>query len=189
MTRRRTVLAVSVLGLLVTTLLTSCGDDGGGPTGTVAVLLADGPADDYDHLFVTIREVSLISTDNEFSPEVLFRSEAGLEVDLLDLRDEDFLVAVKRSVAAGTYSKIRLEVSDVRPEGGPCEQLRTTLPSGRMDLNPRRDFEVVAGGTLSIRFDIDANKSLNLHVAGYSGRCVFRPVVYSDDFASNGIKS
>jgi len=47
------------------------------------------------------------------------------------------------------------------------------LPSGKIDLNPRGDFEVTAGATLSIRIDIDADKSIKLHQAGQSGKCIF----------------
>jgi len=54
------------------------------------------------------------------------------------------------------------------------------LRSGKIDLNPRGDFEVTAGATLSIRIDIDADKSIKLHQAGQSGKCIFRPVVFVD---------
>lgn len=54
------------------------------------------------------------------------------------------------------------------------------LPSGRIHLDPREPFQVRGGGTLAIRLDIDANKSINLHQAGNSGKCIFRPVVFVD---------
>lgn len=54
------------------------------------------------------------------------------------------------------------------------------LPSGRIDLDPREPFQVRVGGTLAIRLDIDANKSINLHQAGNSGKCIFRPVIFVD---------
>jgi len=161
----------------------SCGGGGSGGSqsatgssgsGSVALLLADGPADDYDQIFITITEVSLIPKEGRGrSPVVIFRNSAGIEVDLLDLRDEDYLLTVNRSVPAGVYEKIRLQISDISPAGGPCKSLR--LPSGKTDLNPRGLIEVVPNRTLSIRLDVDANKSINV-----SASCNFRPVVFVD---------
>ena len=166
-----------------TFFLVSCGGGGSGGSssatgssgsGSVALLLADGPADDYDQILMTITEVSLIPPEGRGrSPVVIFRNPAGIEVDLLDLRDEDYLLTVNRRVPAGVYEKIRLQISNVDPVGGPCPSLR--LPSGKIDLNPRGFIEVVPNRTLSIRLDVDANKSINI-----SASCNFRPVVFVD---------
>jgi hypothetical protein len=166
-----------------TFFLVSCGGGGSGGSstatgssgsGSVALLLADGPADDYDQILITITEVSLIPPEGRGrSPVVIFRNPAGIEVDLLDLRDEDYLLTVNRRVPAGVYEKIRLQISNVDPVGGPCPSLR--LPSGKIDLNPRGFIEVVPNRTLSIRLDVDANKSFNV-----SASCNFRPVVFVD---------
>ena len=180
----------------ISLFLVSCGGGGGGSSsggpsaggsstvspdkGSIAVLLADGPADDYDHLWITITEVSLIPADGKAGPVVIFSSPAGLRVDLLELRKEDYLLTISNNVPAGLYNKIRLGVSKIEPQGGPCTDMTVKLPSGRMDLDPRAPFEVTGGGTLAIRLDIDANKSINLHQAGKSGKCIFRPVVFVD---------
>ena len=172
-------------------LLMSCGGGGGGSSsgdsstvssdkGSIAVLLADGPADDYEHLWITITEVSLIPADGKAPPVVIFSSPTGLRVDLLDLREEDYLLTIRNNVPAGQYNKIRLGVSKIEPEGGPCADMTVKLPSGRIDLDPREPFKVTGGGALAIRLDIDANKSINLHQAGKSGKCIFRPVVFVD---------
>jgi hypothetical protein len=174
--------------------LISCGGGGGGGssevttsgtgTGSVSVLLADSPTDEYENIWIRIHEVSLIPV-NDGAPVVIFQSSAGLRVDLLEYQDEDYLLKVKRDVPAGQYSKIRLQVSDIEatPKPGtnpPCTTLDIKLPSGKIDLNPREPFTVSQGGNLSIRLDIDANKSINLHPAGKSGKCIFRPVVFVD---------
>ena len=184
--RARVLSAICLLLLVaapITVFLISCGGGGSGGSqsgtassgsGSVALLLADGPADDYDQIFITITEVSLIPKEgNGRSPVVIFRNSAGTEVDLLDLRDEDYLLTVTRRVPAGVYEKIRMQVSDIRPVGGPCGSMR--LPSGKIDLNPRGPIEVVPNRTLSIRLDVDANKSMNV-----SASCNFRPVVFVD---------
>jgi hypothetical protein len=188
------------IALFVTVLITAgfllggCGSGGGGGgsdsvsgsagSGSVALLLADGPADDYDSIFITVCKVSLIPAENNpnQSEVVIYESDECFEVDLLELRDEDFLLTVKKRVPAGRYSKIRLEIDDIRSEGGPCDENNKyfKLPSGRIDLNPQEDFWVRSGETLAIRLDIDANKSINLHEAGKSDKCIFRPVVFVD---------
>jgi len=186
--RRRGVVFALVFSLVCLGMglyLVGCGGSGGGSggvsdqsgTGTVSVLLADGPADEYEEIWITVNEVSLIPLKGD--PVVLFRSEQGYKVNLLEYRDEDFLLTVRR-VPAWWYEKVRLRVSDVRAVGGPCDEMKIKLPSGKIDLNPRGSFRVAPGGTLSIRLDIDANKSIHLHPAGKSGKCIFRPVVFVD---------
>jgi hypothetical protein len=186
--RRRAVgfaLLFSVVCLGMGMYLVGCGGSGGGSggvsgqsgTGTVSVLLGDGPADEYGEIWITVNEVSLIPLKGD--PVVLFQSEQGYKVNLLEYRDEDFLLTVRR-VPAWWYEKVRLRVSDVRAVGGPCHEMEIKLPSGKIDLNPRGPFRVAPGGTLSIRLDIDANKSIQVHPAGESGKCIFRPVVFVD---------
>lgn len=134
-------------------------------------MLTDGPADEYDHIWIRVKEVTLIPSQGD--KVVIYKSYEGYELDLLAYRDEDFLLTMKKRVPAGTYEKIRLEISDIVPYGGPCSDMK--LPSGKIDLNPRGIFEVEPGETLAIRLDIDANKSINI-----SGSCNFRPVVFVD---------
>jgi hypothetical protein len=174
-----------VLFVLSLMAVWACGGGGStsssGNTGSVAVFLTDGPADEYDEMWITITEVSIIPAEGSgFAPFVLYSSTAGYEVNLLDYRDEDFLFTVKHGIPVGTYEKIRLEIEEIRPVGGPCDELEIKLPSGKIDLVPRGSFEVEGDETLAIRLDIDANKSINFHEAGQSGKCIFRPVVFVD---------
>lgn len=186
-------LAVLVLSGLVISLM-SCGGGGGtsgissdstssSGTGTVVFLLTDAPTDYYDHIWITITEVSLVPIAHSAPPVVIYSNPSGLRLDLLEYRDEDYLLTIKKNVPAGLYAKIRLAIKDVEVEpklGAPCNNLEIKLPSGKIDLNPQESFLVSPGGSLSIRLDIDANKSINLHKAGKSGKCIFRPVVFVD---------
>jgi hypothetical protein len=177
------IYSLLVVAVPITFLLVSCGGGGSGGsssatgssgTGSVVLLLADGPADDYEEIWVTITEVLLIpSEDSERDKVVIFRNPDGVTVDLLELRDEDFLLTVKKRVPAGKYEKIRLVISDIEPVGEPCSSFK--VGSRKIDLNPRESFKVVKGETLSIRLDVDANKSINI-----STSCNFRPVVFVD---------
>ena len=158
--------------------------DGGGAstseTGTVALFLTDGPADDYDTLPISICKVSLIpdEDDDDDSEVVIFEPEECFVRDLLRLRDEEMLLTVNKDVASGRYAKIRLEVEAVWGTGGPCDSFK--LPSGKIDLIPRGGIYIEPKKTLAVRLDVDADKSINLHEAGNSGKCIFRPVVFVD---------
>ena len=169
-------------------VFTACGGSGGSGSqsssssgiGTVAVYLADGPADEYEELWITLTEVALIPPEGSGRSNVIVYQSEGYEVDLLSYRYEDFLLTLK-NIPAGIYNKIRLGISDIDPVGGPCTDMEIIkLPSGKIDLLPRETFEVEPGEILAIRLDIDANKSINLHAAGNSEKCIFRPVVFVD---------
>lgn len=175
-------------------LLTGCSGGGSGTTstgdaaagGNVALFLSDGPADEYDHIWAGVKAVYLIPADDG-GPVLIFKSSDpdGKEVDLLDLKDQELLLTVKKNVPAGLYSKIRLIIADIYVEGNPdtpCANgnLEIKLPSGKIDLNPRENFEVVPGETLAISLDMDMDKSIKLKEAGKSGKCIFRPVIFVD---------
>jgi len=173
----RYVCLLFVIALGFTTIVATGGGGSSsstGDTGSVAVLIADGPADDYDEIQITIEKAFLIP----FAGDPLLIFEGSITRDLLELRDNEFLLRLKDDVPVGVYEKIRLEVSDIQPVGGPCDTFDVKLPSGRIDLNPREPISVMADRTVYIRLDIDANKSINLHEAGSSGKCIFRPVVF-----------
>lgn len=178
------VLSIVVVAMMVS--LAGCGGGGGGgaspsgvQTGTVAIFVKDGPTDEFEKILVTVTEVSLIPVSG--APVVIYENPSGCEIDLLQHREEDFLLTIKRNVPAGTYSKIRLRVTniDLVPKEGRPLVTDVKLPSGKIDLNPRGAFTVVPGGSLSVRIDMDANKAIHVHPSK-SGWYIFRPVVFVD---------
>jgi hypothetical protein len=156
------------------------GTSSSGGTGSVALSIADSPTDDYCAIYITITEVSLLP-----GPVVIFSSAAGKEINILDHQDNnDYLLKLKHGIPAGKYEKIRLQISGIRavPKPGksaPCTN-NIKLPSNKIDLNPQGTFQVTPGGKLLIRLDFQANKALDIHPAGKSGKCIFRPVVFVD---------
>lgn len=157
------------------------GPESEGAFGKVGVLVTDGPADGYDHIWVTINEVSLLPADGSGDdPAVLFSSEEGYRLDLLKYRDDDFLLTLNENVPAGKYVKLRLRISKAEAEtdGDACVEMELKVPSGKIDLNTREAIEVRQGSELFIRLDIDAAKSMWIHPAG--GKHIFRPVVFVD---------
>jgi hypothetical protein len=147
-------------------------------------MIADGPADQYEEIWIQLREVSLIPEDGSGIVTVWRAANPdGHWIDLLKYRDEEegeFLLTINRDVPEGVYSKVRLRVGGIYSVGGACDLEAIHLPSGKIDLNPREPIHVINGAPLWVSLDIDANKSIHLHPAGKSGKCIFRPVVFVD---------
>jgi hypothetical protein len=166
-------------------LLTGCGGGGGssssssGGSGTVAILLTDAPSDDFSVIELEITEISIAPVNEDDDWVVIF--EGSEKFNLLDLINEQLLLVVSDDIPAGLYKKIRLRLGDylyvLDPDGNEVD-MELKIPSGKIDLNPKGSFEVVPGETLSITLDVDANKSVNFHKAGNSGKWIFRPVVF-----------
>lgn len=178
-----------VLAFGFATIVATGGGGGGGSsdrgtsgTGSVALFVADGPADECDAIWIYITEVSLIPAGGG-PPVVVFKSKSpkGYKLNILNYRDEHFYLCVK-DVPAGEYAKIRLRIADIEVLGGPCDipELDIKLPSGKIDLNPQGPFRVRGKECYNITLDFDANKSYQLKPAGKSGKCIFRPVIFVD---------
>ena len=164
---------------------------GGNPaptTGTVAILLTDGPTDDFCQILATVESIDLLGANG---PTNVF---VGPEtVDVLGMRNYTDVFSIDTAVPIGTYEKIRLTLSDLalvecvpgtganegqmvpEPEG---DWEHPKLPgNGKLDLNPRGSFEVVGGEGMIIELDLDMEKSLHVHQTG-NGKWQFRPVIF-----------
>jgi len=153
-------------------------------TGSVALLLTDAPSEIFEEINITVVKAELLSDDGRVT---LFEGERIF--NLLDLTDVK-IFAIRDGVPAGTYNKIRLtlkdngiELVDYNGSNTPADYdiYYPRLPgNNKLDLNPRGDFSVVAGGTLAIQIDIDANKSIHIVKQGNKDVYNFRPVVFID---------
>jgi hypothetical protein len=169
-------------------LLASCGGGGGsasgsagtasGSTATVGVLVTDAPVGKWDQAIATITDVTLIG---EAGQVTLFSGSKTL--DLLKLADFSELFAVSNRVPAGSYSKIRLHLSnlvlnDLDANGTVVESVHPQLVgNGKIDLNPRGPFTLRGGDVIFIELDFDMDKSLKITGTG-NGRIILRPVVF-----------
>ena len=176
--------------VLMSLLLGGCGGSSSSPealqpqdpgVGQVALLFTDLPSEDFDQILIRFDEVSLLGDEGH---QVIYPQSADdgvMEIDLLSLRQVSD-VAFIREVPAGMYSKVRLHLTgiDLVKEGEPTVEV-TLVANGKLDLNPRGEFEVRGGQMLFIELDIDANRSFQAHQSG-NGRWHFRPVVFMDIF-------
>lgn len=145
--------------------------------GAVKVFLTDAATDSFNQILVTITGVTLIGADG--SEHVI--SSNTTTVDLMNLTDFSQFLA-QSNIAAGSYEKIRLDVSgivlnQVDENGNIVNSQTVTVPSGKIDLNPRQTIDVADGGELTVEMDFDAHDSFKLAQTG-SGKVIFRPVVF-----------
>jgi hypothetical protein len=173
--------AVCSLGGALALLVACGGGSGGGSasagTGSVAVLVTDGPVDpdEFSHIFVTLTGITLIGPGGHVP---IF--EGTDTIDLRAVEDTSTLVTLGRDVPAQRYEKIRLDVSEIElvpADGG--ASIFPKLPP-KIDLNPRGSFRVHPDELLVIQIDLDAEKSIHIVEAGKSGKYNFRPVVFVD---------
>ena len=146
---------------------------------TVAITLTDASADDYDHAFVNITSVELLSDGGN---QVIF--EGDETVDLLALRDTVQLFAVNENVNPTNVEKIRIKATGMvlvvdNSDGSTTETDVELVANGKIDLNPRGTIPIAAGEVVFVSLDWDVNESLKLTETG-QGRIIMRPVIFVD---------
>ncbi len=175
--------------MLFTLVLTACGGgDGGsgsasleGGTGNVALLLTDGPTDDFDEINITVIKAELFCDSGHIS---IFEGEKTF--NLLNLADHGKIFAAGEGIPAGYCSKIRLTLTSIElvkkdDMGNILQQEYPSLPgNGKLDLVPRGSFHIAPGETIVIQIDMDAEKSIHIVETGSGNRYQFRPVVFVD---------
>jgi hypothetical protein len=180
--------------LFILSVLVSCSSTDGdsfstspNATGRVSLLITDAPLLGFDQVNVTIESVSLIG-DGEHKVVLLEETQV---INLLALQKFSDLLATA-TVPVGSYSKIRLHVSQVElvrlnPDGTVLSSDIAKLPAnGKIDLNPRSSFDVTDNGHLMIQLDMDANKSI--HIIGNGKGYNFRPVVFVNILGDDDMK-
>ena len=170
---RRT--AMSVLCVLSVFLVACGGGSSSGPetpaTGTVALLLTDLPTDDLREINFDVVEATLIGDQGQ---QTVFTG--NTRVNLLDLENYSVPIALGE-VAAGTYTKLRLQIENFEIVDNDGEKHYPRPPAnGKIDLLEPGGIEVVPGRTLVAHVDMDANKSIHVVQTG-NGKYRLRPVV------------
>lgn len=180
--------AACIGSLLLLIILNGCGGGGGSsqpvPGGTASgnlrLLVGDNPADVFDAVLLTVDAITLL-TDAD---SVELALDEPVVIDLLALQNltDELLDA---EVPAGSYSKIRLFISDLQLQtlddnGAVLTEIRPPLPAnGKVDLNPQGTFAIARNEDLVIEIDFDLDRSLKLTSTGASS-WRFRPVVFVD---------
>ena len=147
--------------------------------GKVALLFTDLPSEDFDHIWISFDEVTLLGADGQQQVYGQLPEDTVMRIDLLDLAQVTDLAFI-RDVPAGMYSKVRLHITEITLQNDGQDPIDVPpVANGKLDLNPQGSFEVRAGQLLFIQLDMDANRSFQYHEAG-NGTWHFRPVVFMD---------
>jgi hypothetical protein len=164
----------ALLALFV--ILTACGGGSGGDapastTGTVGLLLTDLPTDDLAEINLDVTEAILIGGPGQ---QTLFSG--NIRINLLDLANFNQPIAFGE-VPVGRYTKLRLRLENLELVEHDGDKFYPALPAnGKIDLLDQGGFDVLAGRTLLVEIDIDANKSIHVVSTG-NGKYQVRPVV------------
>ena len=171
----RRIATATLLGISL--FVAACGSSGdGGPppdqaTGTVALLLTDLPTDDVKEINFDVVEATLIGDEGQ---QIVYSG--NTRVNLLDLENFSQPIAVS-DVAAGTYTKLRLQIENFEIiDNDDVRHTPRPPANGRIDLLQPGGIEVIPGRVLVAHVDMDANKSIHLVQTG-NGKYRLRPVV------------
>lgn len=163
-----------IIVALLSVFLFSCGggSDSSG-TGTVALLITDGPSEEFTEINLNVTKVELLSDSGRVT---LFEGEKVF--DLLQLANVTEIFSLTE-VPVGSYDKIRLTLTSIELVLMDGSKEYPKLPgNGKLDLNPRGSFSVNVDTTLMIQLDIDAEKSIHIVKTGNGMKYQFRPVVF-----------
>jgi len=186
-----------VVSAILLTGLIACNTGGGGNTGQLSLSLTDKPSDNYDAVYVTIREVAVhaaadvadtwttVATPNKTVNLLALANGVRERLALLDL-------------ASGHYTQLRLMIGTQPDEGlniqanphpfanyvidtnGVVHELK--IPSGmQTGIKLVQGFDINANGTTELTFDFDASRSVV--VAGNSGKYLLKPTIQVVDTA------
>ncbi len=165
-----------VVGLFTLLFVAACGSGTSGPAaGTVTLAMTDAPSDALDALTVTIESATLIGDAGQ--APIPLPDDAPITLNLLDLDGINQILATA-SVPAGTYSKLRLQISHATVTW-PDETIEpvTIVANGKVDLNFQGTIEITDGGTTTIQLDFSAEDSLKLTETG-DGKLILRPQIF-----------
>lgn len=165
-----------LLGLLWVCPWLACGTDSTGTgTGTVGLLVADAPSDDFEAVNMTITKLELMGHRAETA--IVF--EGRETFDLLALRDASELFSITGEVRSGRYHKIRITLAEEGIELVDRDGQRNypELPrENRLEFSPETSIEVNAGNMVIVEVDIDVDRSI--HEDSLRSRVYrFRPVL------------
>lgn len=188
-TRSLSLLAVLLIGFI------ACGV--GGDTGRLSLSLTDKPTDEYQAVYVTIKEIAVhAATDPADSWTIV--AEPNRTFNLMALangvREQLGLV----SLTAGHYTQLRLIIGDLadgsinilnQPHPYPNYVIDTDdedhglkVPSGmQTGVKLVQGFDINENSTTELTFDFDASRSVV--VAGNSGKYLLKPTIQVIDTA------
>jgi hypothetical protein len=177
----------AILALVMAAVVGSgCGGGSGGDssesgTGSLTMLIGDGPIDDLDQVWITVGAVELNMAGGK--KEVVLDTPQSIE--LLSLRNLTE-VLLTEEIVSGRVNKVRLLLDSLEiVRKGSADRESIDVPAGGwIELNPQGGIQVRAGQTITVFIDVDLEQSLHVVQSGNT-TYEFRPQVFVD-IASEG---
>jgi hypothetical protein len=159
-------------------LVTSCNITGGGPsgrTGSLNLLLTDGPTDDWQEVTVVLKSISLYARDSHSWEDVWTADPANPDAGKVNLVDLSGVAQILAQVTlpVGTYSQLRLVINTdpatmklVDDQGTQiaASQITVVDPSQKgeikVDISPA--ITVAEGATTNLQVDFDLAHPLSI---------------------------
>lgn len=191
--RKRTTCTILVLTALAITSACSDKEDRNSENkGTLKILLTDAPfpSSEVSQVNVTIDQVAIKQSDDTTTTDI---DESGFEIlsnqtasyNLLDLRNGTVAtLASIDTIAAGTYTEIRLRIVDATIVLTDGTELALKIPSGNssgLKIKIDGGLTVRGGNTSALILDFDVSRSFvvtgrNPHSGAIKG-FIFKPVI------------
>lgn len=177
--------AMAVLG--ITLFMGGCGDDdavnNNGTQGQLILLMHDAPVDDFKEVWLTVESVRMIGADDDSTGPGDIILSTPVRMDFLEL-DSTAQILAAAGIDAGSYSKIRLEVSNpefVRNDDSVFSGDDIKLvANGHVDINTQGDLFIVGNEVTVISLDLDVDNSIQINQTG-NGRYILRPQIFVDN--------
>jgi len=142
--------------------------------GRLVVLMHDAPVDSLQEVWLTVDAIRFIGAGNGNTTTVL---DEPMRLNFLDL-DSVSMVMGATPVEAGSFSKIRLEVSDpefVDKDGNVSDASQIKLvANGKVDLNFQGPVTVDPGEQTVVDVDLNLETSLKVNKTG-NGKYILNP--------------
>ena len=188
--RFATILAVALTGAVLISL-TGCGIGGGNDTGRLSLSLTDKKTYEYDHVFVTIKQID-VHAENDMEGSWTTIAQPNRTIDLLTLANGVRQQLALVDLTSGYYTQMRLIIGDqaesteflyanyVVDKEGAAHEMK--IPSGmQTGVKLVQGFTINENGTTELTLDFDASRSVV--VAGNSGKYLLKPTIHVLDDA------
>jgi len=183
-------LAVALTGALLITLA-GCGIGGGNDTGRLSLSLTDKKTNEYDHVFVTIKQID-VHAENDMEGSWTTIAQPNRTIDLMTLANGVRQQLALVDLSSGYYTQMRLIIGDqaendtfdfanyVVDKEGVSHEMK--IPSGmQTGVKLVQGFTINENGTTELTLDFDASRSVV--VAGKSGKYLLKPTIHVLDDA------
>jgi hypothetical protein len=171
--------------------LAGCGIGGGNDTGRLSLSLTDKKTNEYDHVFVTIKQID-VHAENDMEGSWTTIAQPNRTIDLLTLANGVRQQLALVDLNSGYYTQMRLIIGDqaedstfdyanyVVDKEGVSHEMK--IPSGmQTGVKLVQGFTINENGTTELTLDFDASRSVV--VAGKSGKYLLKPTIHVLDGA------